>query len=124
MSGVTSPITSSVATRTPAARTAAGRQRRPQCQPSGFRRGLPRLLSGGGPVDYAGSAALSFYVDPSGPTVDLENMRGVTAGINDEGAIAALLGIWDAANDGSDTVNHGHAAIQRVYTDPNFQGNT
>ena len=93
-----------------------------------------RLAFGEGYPDYyqaaarsimPGSAALSFYVDPSGPTVDLENMRGVTAGINDEGAIAALL--WDfqdAANDGSDTVNHGHAAIQRVYTDPNFQGNT
>ncbi|MBX7251487.1 MAG: hypothetical protein K1X50_05835 [Candidatus Promineofilum sp.] len=93
-----------------------------------------RLAFGEGYPDYyqavarslmPGSAALSFYVDPSGPTVDLENMRGVTAGGSDEGAIAALL--WDfadATNDGSDTVNPGHTAVQRVYTDSAFQGNT
>ena len=93
-----------------------------------------RLAFGEGYPDYyqavarsimPGSAALSFYVDPSGPTVDLENMRGVTAGGSDEGAVAALL--WDfadAANDGNDTINPGHAAVQRVYTDSAFQGNT
>ncbi|MCZ2115618.1 MAG: hypothetical protein LC131_17575 [Anaerolineae bacterium] len=93
-----------------------------------------RLAWGEGYPDYyqavarslmPGSAALSFYVDPSGPTVDLENMRAVTAADTDEGAIAAML--WDfadAANDGQDTVNHGHAAIQRVYTTADFQGNT
>ncbi len=93
-----------------------------------------RLAFGEGYPDYyqavarslmPGSAALSFYVDPSGPTVDLENMRGVTAGGSDEGAVAALL--WDfadAANDGNDTINPGHAAVQRVYTDSAFQGNS
>lgn len=93
-----------------------------------------RLAWGEGYPDYyqavarslmPGSAALAFYVDPSGPTVDLENMRAVTAADTDEGAIAGLL--WDFAdgvNDGQDTVNHGHAAIQRVYTTGDFQGNT
>ncbi len=93
-----------------------------------------RLAFGEGYPDYyqsvartimPGSAAINFYVDPSGPTVDLENMRFVTAADTDEGAVAAML--WDfadAANDGQDTVNHGHAAIQRVYTTADFQGNT
>jgi hypothetical protein len=92
-----------------------------------------RLAFGEGYPDYyqsvartimPGSAGVNFYIDPSGPTVDLENMRFVTAGINDEGAVAALL--WDfhdTVNDGQDTVSHGHAAIQRVYADANFQGN-
>lgn len=72
-----------------------------------------------------GSASVNFYVDPDGPTVDLENMRGVTASNLDEGAIAAML--WDfqdATNDNQDTVNHGHAAIQRVYSHGDFRGNT
>lgn len=92
-----------------------------------------RLAWGEGYPDYyqsaartimPGSAGVNFYIDPDGPTVDLENMRGVTASGQDEGAIAALL--WDfidATNDGSDTVNHGHAAIQQVYTTADFQGN-
>ena len=94
----------------------------------------PRLAWGEGYPDYfqsvarqamPGSASVRFYVDPSGPTVDLENMRAVTATDRDEGAVAALL--WDfadAANDGSDTVNHGHAAVQQVYATGDFQGNT
>ena len=50
-----------------------------------------------------GSSSLSFYVDPDGPTVDLENMRNVTASDRDEGAIAALLwDFFDTANDGQD----------------------
>ncbi|RIK11913.1 MAG: hypothetical protein DCC51_17125, partial [Anaerolineae bacterium] len=93
-----------------------------------------RLAFGEGYPDYyqsvartimPGSAAINFYVDPNGPTVDLENMRAVTAADTDEGAVAAML--WDfadGANDGQDTVNHGHAAIQRVYTTADFQGNT
>ncbi|MFO7661267.1 MAG: hypothetical protein R6X18_01610 [Chloroflexota bacterium] len=71
-----------------------------------------------------GSASAPFYVDPSGPTVDLENMRGVTASNLDEGAIAALL--WDfhdTVNDNQDTVSHGHTAIQRVFADGDFRGN-
>jgi hypothetical protein len=92
-----------------------------------------RLAWGEGYPDYyqsaartimPGSASVSFYVDPDGPTVDLENMRGVTASDRDEGAIAALL--WDfvdAANDNNDTVNHGHGAIQQVYAAADFQGN-
>ena len=94
----------------------------------------PRLAFGEGYPDYyqsaartllPGSANVSFYVDPDGPTVDLENMRGVTAGDRDEGAIAALMwDLIDGVNDNSDTVNHGHAALQRVYADPDFRGNT
>jgi hypothetical protein len=93
-----------------------------------------RLAWGEGYPDYyqsaartimPGSASVRFYVDPSGPTVDLENMRGVTASDRDEGAIAALL--WDfldTDNDNQDTVSHGHTAIQRVYTHPDFRNNT
>ena len=92
-----------------------------------------RLAFGEGYPDYyqavarslmPGGNALNFYVDPSGPTVDLENMRAVTAADTDEGAVAALL--WDfhdTTNDGQDTVSHGHAAIQRIYTTAAFQGN-
>lgn len=72
-----------------------------------------------------GSASVSFYVDPDGPTVDLENMRGVTASNLDEGAIAAML--WDfldTTNDNQDTVSHGQTAIQQVYTHPDFRNNT
>jgi len=90
-----------------------------------FGEGYPDYYQSAARTIMPGSASIPFYVDPDGPTVDLENMRGVTAGINDEGAIAALL--WDfqdTVNDGSDTVNPGHAALQRVFTDSNFQGNT
>ena len=92
-----------------------------------------RLAWGEGYPDYyqsaartimPGTASVSFYVDPDGPTVDLENMRGVTASDRDEGAVSALL--WDfldTANDNSDTVTHGQAAIQQIYTSPDFQGN-
>lgn len=92
-----------------------------------------RLAWGEGYPDYYQSAArtimpnsssVSFYVDPDGPTVDLENMNAVTPGSTDEGAIAGLMwDLIDGANDGNDTVNVGQAALQRVYTDTNFQGN-
>jgi len=93
-----------------------------------------RLAWGEGYPDYyqsvartimPGSAHVSFYVDPDGPTVDLENMRGVSLDDADEGAVAALL--WDfhdTANEGGDKVSHGHGAIQRVYTSAGFKGNT
>jgi hypothetical protein len=92
-----------------------------------------RLAWGEGYPDYyqsvartlmPGSSSVNFYVDPSGPTVDLENMRAVTAADTDEGAIAALL--WDfhdTTNDSQDTVSHGHATSQRIYTTAAFQGN-
>ena len=90
-----------------------------------------RLAWGEGYPDYYQSAARSimpgtdsvrFYVDPDGPTVDLENMSGVTASERDEGAIAAMLwDFFDSANDGQDTVSHGHAAIQRAYAAPDFK---
>src|SRR5690606_2037513 len=95
-----------------------------------------RLAWGEGYPDYyqsvartimPGSSSVNFYVDPSGPTVDLENMRFVTAADTDEGAIAALL--WDFHDphvppaDEQDTVRHGHATTQRVYTTGDFQGN-
>ena len=71
-----------------------------------------------------GSASLSFYIDPDGPTVDLENMRSVTTTDRDEGAIAALLwDFYDTANDGQDTVSHGHAAVQRVFAAADFKNN-
>jgi hypothetical protein len=92
-----------------------------------------RLAFGEGYPDYYQSAArtlmtssssVSFYVDPDGPTVDLENMRGVTASDRDEGAIAALMwDLQDAANDGQDTINPGHAVLQRVYTSADFRNN-
>ena len=92
-----------------------------------------RLAWGEGYPDYyqsaartimPGSASLNFYVDPDGPTVDLENMRGVTASDRDEGAVAALLwDFFDTANDNNDTVSPGQAAIQQVYAAPDFQGN-
>ena len=89
-----------------------------------FGEGYPDYYQAAARSIMPGSASTSFYVDPDGPTVDLENMRGVTAANNDEGAIAALMwDFFDAANDGSDTVNHGHAAVQRVFADPAFQGN-
>lgn len=93
-----------------------------------------RLAWGEGYPDYyqsvartimPGSAAINFYVDPSGPVVDLENMRGVTAADTDEGAVAAML--WDfhdTTNDGQDTVSHGHAVSQRIYTTADFKNNT
>nr|HMT19666.1 hypothetical protein [Promineifilum sp.] len=92
-----------------------------------------RLAWGEGYPDYyqsvartimPGSAAINFYVDPSGPTVDLENMRWVTAADTDEGAVAAML--WDfhdTTNDGQDTVSHGHATTQRIYTTGDFRNN-
>jgi hypothetical protein len=92
-----------------------------------------RLAFGEGYPDYyqavartvmPGSSSLSFYVDPDGPTVDLENMRNVTASDRDEGAIAALLwDFFDTANDGQDTVSHGHAAVQRVFAAADFRNN-
>ena len=93
-----------------------------------------RLAWGEGYPDYyqsvartimPGSSSLNFYVDPSGPTVDLENMRAVTAADTDEGAVAAML--WDfhdTTNDGQDTVSHGHTTIQRIYTSGDFKNNT
>ncbi|HRQ13209.1 MAG TPA: hypothetical protein PK205_07880 [Promineifilum sp.] len=93
-----------------------------------------RLAWGEGYPDYyqsvartlmPGSSAVNFYVDPSGPTVDLENMRFVTAADTDEGAVAAML--WDfhdTTNDSQDTVSHGHATTQRVYTTGDFKNNT
>ncbi|MBP6015534.1 MAG: hypothetical protein KA586_02355 [Candidatus Promineofilum sp.] len=90
-----------------------------------FGEGYPDYYQAAARTIMPGSASVSFYVDPDGPTVDLENMRGVTAGDRDEGAVAAML--WDfqdGANDGSDTVNHGHTAIQRVFTDPDLKNNT
>ncbi len=89
-----------------------------------FGEGYPDYYQSAARTIMPGSASVSFYVDPDGPTVDLENMRAVTASNLDEGAIAALF--WDfldTANDGSDTVSHGQAAIQRVYTGVDFQGN-
>lgn len=89
-----------------------------------FGEGYPDYYQSAARTIMPGSSSLNFYVDPSGPTVDLENMRAVTASNLDEGAIAALL--WDfqdTANDGSDTISPGHAVVQRVYTDSNFQGN-
>jgi hypothetical protein len=93
-----------------------------------------RLAWGEGYPDYyqsvartimPGSASISFYVDPSGPTVDLENMRAVSDSDADEGAVAALLwDLHDTANEGGDKVNHGHGAIQRVYASVGFKGNT
>ncbi len=90
-----------------------------------------RLAWGEGYPDYYQSAARSimpdtdsihFYVDPDGPTVDLENMSGITASERDEGAIAAMLwDFFDTANDGQDTVSHGHAAIQRAYAAADFK---
>ena len=92
-----------------------------------------RLAFGEGYPDYyqaaartlmPGSDSVSFYVDPDGPTVDLENMRAVSTSDRDEGAIAALL--WDfhdTANEGQDTVSHGHAAIQRVFAAADFKNN-
>ncbi|MCB9159626.1 MAG: hypothetical protein H6644_07190 [Caldilineaceae bacterium] len=71
-----------------------------------------------------GAGFTSYYIDPDGPTVDLEVRPGQASDRN-EGAIAALM--WDfadGANDGQDTVNHGHAALQRVLTDPGFRNNT
>ena len=89
-----------------------------------FGEGYPDFYQAAARTIMPGSANPSFYVDPDGPTVDLENMRGVTAGDRDEGAIAALLwDFFDAANDNSDTVNHGHAAVQRVFADADFRGN-
>ena len=70
-----------------------------------------------------GSGFTSYYIDVSGPTVDFEVLPGAASPLN-EGAIAALL--WDfldSVNDGSDTVSHGQARIQKVYTDPGFQAN-
>jgi hypothetical protein len=90
-----------------------------------FGEGYPDYYQSAARTIMPGSASPSFYVDPDGPTVDLENMRGVTASNLDEGAIAAMM--WDfldTTNDGQDTVSHGQAAIQRVYTDSAFQGNT
>ena len=92
MSGVISPISSSVVTRILAAATV----------PAGTNAGTngTRLALGEGYPDYyqsaartimPGSSSVSFYVDPDGPTVDLENMRGVSASDRDEGAVAALL---------------------------------
>ncbi len=92
-----------------------------------------RLAWGEGYPDYyqsaartimPGSAGVNFYIDPDGPTVDLENMRAVTASDRDEGAVAALLwDLFDIQNDGSDTVNNRHARIQQAYTAADFQGN-
>ncbi|MCB0133422.1 MAG: VWA domain-containing protein, partial [Caldilineaceae bacterium] len=70
-----------------------------------------------------GSGFTSYYIDVSGPTVDFEVLPGTASPLN-EGAIAALL--WDfldSVNDGSDTVSHGQARIQKAYTDPGFQAN-
>ena len=90
-----------------------------------FGEGYPDYYQSAARTIMPGSASVNFYVDPDGPTVDLENMRGVTASDRDEGAVAALL--WDfldTANDTNDTVSPGQAAIQQIYTAPDFQGNT
>ena len=71
-----------------------------------------------------GTAFASYYIDPSGPTVDLERRPGQASDRN-EGAIAALLlDFFDGdPADNQDTVRHGQALIQYVYTHPAFQGN-
>ena len=89
-----------------------------------FGEGYPDYYQSAARTIMPGSASVNYYVDPSGPTVDLENMRAVTASNLDEGAIAALMwDLFDTVNDGSDTVSPGQAAIQRVYTGTDFQGN-
>ncbi len=86
--------------------------------------GFPDYYQSAARTIMPGSGFTSFYIDVTGPTVDFETLPG-TATDRNEGAVAALL--WDfidAANDGNDTVNHGQARIQKVFTDPAFQGNT
>ncbi len=71
-----------------------------------------------------GSGFTSFYIDVNGPTVDFETLPGTASPLN-EAAIAAML--WDfldTVTDGSDTISHGQARIQKAFTDPGFQGNT
>lgn len=91
-----------------------------------------KLSWGEGFADYYQSAArtimpgagfTSYYIDVSGPTVDFETLPGTASPLN-EGAVAAML--WDfldTTNDGSDTISPGQANIQKVFTDPSFQGN-
>jgi hypothetical protein len=86
--------------------------------------GYPNYYQSAARTIMPGSSGTSFYIDPDGPTVDLENMRAVTASDRDEGAVAALLrDLFDIENDGSDTVNNRHARIQQAYTTADFQSN-
>ncbi|MFN8490100.1 MAG: hypothetical protein U0350_21110 [Caldilineaceae bacterium] len=65
----------------------------------------------------------NFYIDVNGPIVDLET-KGGTASDRNEGAIAGLLwDFFDNANDTQDTVSHGEARIQQVFTSANFRNN-
>ena len=118
------PTTSLAATRTPADPT--------RCPASTTALNGDKLSWGEGFPDYYQSAArtimpgsgfTSYYIDVTGPTVDFEALPGTASPLN-EGAVAAML--WDfldTANDGSDTVSHGQARIQKAFTDPGFQAN-
>ncbi|MCX6046283.1 MAG: hypothetical protein NT075_14320 [Chloroflexi bacterium] len=71
-----------------------------------------------------GAGFTSTYIDINGPIVDFESAGG-TASDRNEGAIAGLLwDFFDTANDNQDTVSHGEALIQQVYTSSNFRTNT
>ncbi len=89
-----------------------------------------RLAWGEGYPDYYQSAVRtsmpgagyhSYFIDPQGPTVDLEMRPGEPSDRN-EGAVAALLwDIFDGDVDGQDIIGYGHAPLQRVLTDARFR---
>lgn len=102
----------------------------------------PELSWGEGYPDYYQSAVRSaigatdgnFYIDINGVDtpglgirINLETWDTMNPTLVDElseFAIAAML--WDFndfASDGQDTVAHGHALVQEVYTDPAFESN-
>ena len=85
--------------------------------------GFPDYYQSAARTIMPGSGFTSYYIDVTGPTVDFEALPGTASPLN-EGAVAALL--WDfldTANDGSDSVSHGQARIQKAFTDPGFQAN-
>lgn len=86
--------------------------------------GFPDFYQSAARTIMPGSPNVNFYIDPTGPTVDFENLPGTASPLN-EGAVAALL--WDfidTANDGSDNFNHGIDRVLKAYTDAGFRGNT
>lgn len=100
----------------------------------------PELAWGEGYPDYwqsavraaRGRATPSFYLDLDGSesqgiSINLENYHVAQPGVisvrNELAIAAALWDLQDTANDGQDTVAHGQAMIQEVYTNDTFESN-